>query len=96
MAELSTIHRVKTFLRIKHSALDEEIADQIEACKADLGIVGVHNAAERDPTIIEAIKLWCKAHVTDDPDESAKWMSAYNALKGTLKVAAGYGGTDAD
>lgn len=92
MASVAAIQKVKVFLRIRHTALDEEIADEIEACKADLGIVGVQNAEESDPTIMEAIKLWCKAHNQDDPDESEKWMNAYNALKATLMMAGGYGG----
>ena len=82
--------KIKLALRIKHDALDEDIQADIDACLADLKVVGVVHAESTDPLIFAAVKLWCKAAYTDDPAKSAEYMSRYNAMKGSLMMAEGY------
>lgn len=92
MASTATIEKIKTDLRISHTALDGDISDTIDACLADLVIVGVDAPDETDTTILAAVKLYCRAAYTDDQAKATAYMERYNALKATLMMAEGYGG----
>ena len=92
MATVKTVEKVKTDLRIRHSQLDDDIIDQIDACLHDLEICGVIDPSEDDVTILNAIKLYVRAHYTDDTAKAAAYMERYNDMKGTLMMAEGYGG----
>ena len=92
MALPITISKVKENLRIKHNKLDNEIADEIEACKADLIVCGISDPQEESPLILAAIKLWCRAGFSDDVAKSTAFMERYNAQKACLMMAEGYGG----
>ncbi len=88
--------KVKTSLRISHTALDEDVADNIAACLTDLQVCGVQAAkldtsAGLDPMILNAVKLFCKAAYTDDPVKAARYQGGYDALKACLMMAEGYG-----
>ena len=66
------LDKVKNALRVKTAAFDDEIQDLIDACKADLRLVGVNvpedtpaegkEAAAGDPLITRAIVLYAKAN----------------------------------
>jgi hypothetical protein len=88
----ATLTKVKTDLRISHNSLDDDIRDQIDACLGDLKICGIQEPSETDTTILCAIKLWCRAAYTDDTGDSKAYRDAYEAMKGTLMMATGYGG----
>mgnify|MGYP004625359579 CR=1 FL=1 len=92
MAKPETVAKIKTDRRISHSALDDDIADTVDACLADLKVVGVTEPSEEDALILAAVKLYCRAMLTDDTDEAAAYTERYNAMKGTLMMAEGYGG----
>lgn len=92
MAATITVNKVKTFLRISHTALDTEVADEIDACLADLRLCGIRTPDEADPIILNAIKLYTKAHFLDDAAKATAFMARYNELKGSLTFATGYGG----
>ena len=96
MAFAATLDAVKLALRISHDQLDEDISQCIDACMADLRICGVQDPDESDPAILAEIKLYCRAQYTDDTDRAAAFMDRYNAMKGTLQIAAGYGGAPDD
>ena len=51
----------KRCLRIRrdNTAFDDEVADLIAACKADLRKHGVVKISESDPLIKQAVKLYC-------------------------------------
>ena len=87
----SILTKVKLSLRITHDKLDDDIRADIEACQADLRVAGVTHAAEADPLILNAIKLWCRSLYTDDTVKAAEYIKRYNALKATLMMAGGYG-----
>lgn len=93
MANIATFMKIKTTLRISHNKLNEDINDDIDACIADLRVVGItgRNATEDDPLIYNAIKLWCRSLYTDDPVKAAEWLKRYEALKACLQMAEGYG-----
>ena len=92
MAKPETLAKVKTDLRISHTALDEDLSDQIDACLADLKICGVNAPSESDVTILAAVKLFCRASYTDDTTKAAAYMDRYNSMKACLMMAASYGG----
>ena len=92
MADSTIIAKVKTDLRISHTALDADISDMIDACTEDLRIVGVKVIEPPDKTILAAIKLYCRAAYTDDTDKAAAYLLRYNIMKATLMMAEGYGG----
>jgi hypothetical protein len=88
------LQKVKTALRIKHTALDADILDNIESCLQDLRIHGVVHAGVEDALIQNAIKLYCKTEYTDDPEKSEKYSERYREMRNCLKHAEGYGWVD--
>jgi hypothetical protein len=87
--------KIKNSLRIKHTALDDDVTDSIAACLADLHVCGVQEPAvgdpqELDPLILNAVKLYCKAEYTDDTEKAAAYLERYNGLKACLMMAEGY------
>lgn len=90
------LYKVKTSLRISHTALDEDIMDTIAACLDDLMVGGVRKEKldtdkELPPLILTAVKLFCKAEYTDDPVKSTRYREGYDNLKATLTMVEGYG-----
>lgn len=83
--------KIKLALRRSHSKLDEDLQADIDACLADLEVVGVIHADSSDPLIFNAVKLWCKSLDTDDPAKAASFMERYEKLKASLMMATGYG-----
>ena len=63
MATKETIVKIKTDLRISHTALDADLSDTIDACLEDLAICGIRDPAETDKTILAAVKLYCRATI---------------------------------
>ena len=88
---MTTLEKIKQGLRTTHSKLDEDIQADIDACLADLRLAGVTFKGEEDPLIFNAIKLWCRSLYTDDAAKGAEYLRRYEALKGSLKMAEGYG-----
>lgn len=88
---MTTLERIKLAIRRSHSKLDSDLQDEIDACLADLRVVGIIYATEEDPLILNAIKLWCKSGTAEDPAKAAEWRARYDALKACLMVAEGYG-----
>lgn len=86
--------KVKNYLRISHSQLDDDLSDTIAACLQDLAIYGVQapkpDDQQPDPLILNAVKLYCKAEYTDDPVKAAAYRTRYDALKACLGVAGEY------
>ena len=86
------LNKVKTSLRISHNVLDDDVADTIDACLADLKVCGVIPQHDADPLILNAVKLFCKAAYTDDMGKAAAYQARYDALKSCLMMAEGYDG----
>lgn len=93
------LDKVKNALRVKTAAFDDEIQDLIDACKADLRLVGVNvpedtpaegkEATAGDPLITRAIVLYAKANFGYSED-SEKYRAAYDHLKCSLSLAGDY------
>lgn len=88
---MDTLTKIKQGLRVSHHKLDEDIQADINACLADLKLVGVVYAEETDPLIFNAIKLWCRSLYTDDTAKAAEYLRRYEAMKASLMMAEGYG-----
>lgn len=88
------LEKVKLALRIKHTALDDDIADNIQACLLDLQMHGVVHKGAEDQLIQNAVKLYCKAEYTDDPAKAEKFGQRYKELRDCLRAAEGYGWVD--
>ena len=88
---MTTLEKIKLAIRRSHDKLDEDLQADIDACLADLRVVGIVHAGEEDPLIFNAIKLYCRSTNTDDPAKAAEWLRRYEALKSCLMMAEGYG-----
>jgi hypothetical protein len=87
--------KIKASIRITHDKLDEDVADTITACFADLRVAGLRaekldKDKELDPLILNAVKLYCRAAYTDDPVKAARYQGGYDAMKSCLMYAEGY------
>lgn len=91
MAKPETLTNVKLALRVSHSVLDADIMADVDACLADLRVCGIIEPDESDALIFNAIKLYCRSLYTDDTVKAAEWLRRYEALKGCLQLAEGYG-----
>ncbi len=95
------LNKIKTSIRISHTALDEDVDDNIAACLVDLRVVGVlaeklDPSQELDPLILSAVKMYCKANYTDDPAKAARYQAGYDSIKASLMMAEGYGYKEAE
>ena len=88
---MSTLEKVKLFLRRSHNRLDEDIQADIDTALADLRMHGVTHKDESDPLIFNAVKLYCKSMATDEPAKAAELRQRYITMRDCLKVAEGYG-----
>lgn len=88
---LTLLEKVKKSLRRSHDKLDDDLQGEIDACMADLKVCGVVYAADDDPLIENAVKLYCRAMNADDTVKGAEWLARYERLKACLMMAEGYG-----
>lgn len=93
--------KIKNNIRIKHTALDDDIEDTIRTALDDLAVCGVKvppadDSQDMDPLILNAVKLFCKVEYTDDPAKVTIYQNRYNSLKSCLMMAEGYREVTAD
>lgn len=84
---------IKDALRVSGNDLDTEVADLIDAAKADLQLSGVHpdKIVDTDPLIKRAVTVYCKANFGyDDPKMSDRFQESYVSLKHHLTLSAEY------
>lgn len=85
------IEKMRTALRIKNTAFDDEIEALIEACKLDLRLAGAPEFNENDPLCIQAGTFYCKANFGFAGDESDKYQARYEDLRTTMANSSDYG-----
>ena len=71
---------------LRHSdddVFDEEVADEIEACNADLKKRGVDVIDEENPLVRKAVKLYVKAGFGFSADQN-KYMEMYERLADSM------------
>lgn len=84
---------VRQALRIRATALDNEILVLIEACKADMDMAGVAKIDEADPSFKAACIQYCKANFGQDTEASTRerWEKCYKALRDSMAMSKEYG-----
>ena len=97
----SLVLKIKTNIRIKHTALDDDIVDTIEAALSDLEMCGVNahimtESDKLDPSILTAVRLFCKVEYTDDTSKAAEYQKRYDSLKSCLMMSGKYREVPAD
>lgn len=82
--------KVREALRIKHSKLDSELQDVIDACKTDLKIAGITKLDDDDPLIQQAVKTYAKAEYEQDVNKANRLTQAYVSLKISMSLCGDY------
>jgi len=95
MASISEqyILSIRNALRIRHTALDDEIRDHIEEARADLILGGILKSKaedETDPLIKRAVRTFCKAEFGLDNTDSEKYRESYDMIKRHLMLSEEY------
>lgn len=90
------IKKIKDSMRIRHSALDEDIKSNITAAAADMYRVGVQPYAnagksklKKDPLIRKAAELYCKAQA-DYMGKGTQFEASYERLRDALSLSGDY------
>lgn len=82
--------KVRNALRVDGNDLDEDIQDNIYACKADLKLSGIVKIKDDDPLIIQATKTYARAYFDVDNPDHDKYVASYESLKKHLSLAEEY------
>ena len=90
------ISKIKSRIRAKSHAADEEVEDLIHAAEADMKKEGIVGTAD-DPLYLQALVLYCKANYGYDKD-TERFSDAYNSLKISMALCGDYeeGAQDGD
>ena len=83
------LEKVKTALRIKTDAYNEELYDLIQAAQSDLGIAGVVLPSELDAICSRAVITYCKMSF-GLPEDYDRLKKSYDEQKAQLVTATGY------
>ena len=90
------VKAIKDSMRIKHSALDADIKDNIETAATDMIRVGVQpysNAKKKklkeDHLIKKAVELYCKAQA-DYMGKGPQFEASYEKLRDALSLCGDY------
>lgn len=84
------LEKIKTSLRVSHNKLNDDIQDLIDACLLDLKTSGVVKIEENDPLILQAVKVYCKAHFWTDHKNTDKFQESYESMKMHLALCGEY------
>lgn len=88
MQEELSLEKIKKDLRISHSKLDEDIQDNIEACKLDLKRVGI-DVNKSDVLLEKAIKLFLRWQYNFE-NQADRYRNAYESLRNALSLCEDY------
>lgn len=87
----SLLAAVKQAMRITTTAYDNGITQLINACIADIGIVGVDfEATTQDALLIQAVITYCRLNF-GTPSDYDRLKASYDEQKAQLISATGYG-----
>ena len=86
---MAILDKAKLALRISTDAFDEEIADLIDAAKADLNLGGVSNIEDADPLVSRAVITYVRLNF-GEPDDYDRLKRSYDEQKAQMGMATGY------
>lgn len=82
--------KLKTALRIGHSALDEDILNNVDACLLDMKRVGVDTSDyEHDALLQKCIELYCKS-VYNFAGKGEAFQKAYESTRDAISLCGDY------
>lgn len=82
---------VKKAMRFSTSAYDDTITQLINACIADIGIIGVEfEATTTDALLIQAVITYCRLNF-GTPSDYDRLKKSYDEQKAQLQSCTGYG-----
>ena len=88
MREELSLEKIKKDLRISHSKLDEDIQDNIEACRLDLKRVGI-DVTKSDVLLEKSIKLFLRWQYNFE-NQADRYRNAYESLRNALSLCEDY------
>lgn len=83
-----TAEQVRKKMRISHSYMDDDIADNIAAARLDMGRVGIDPNAD-DELVDKAVELYCKAQF-DYLGKGEQFLEHYERLRDAMSMAGAY------
>lgn len=89
---MSLFTKIKQRVRLTGNALDIEVQDLIDECKADLVLSGVleDKVIDTDPLIYRAVSTYCRAYYEGDNVKAERLQSSYESLKAHLSMSVDY------
>lgn len=89
---MSILDDAKLALRISSAVYDNEITDLIDACRADMALVGLDplRVVETDKLVKRAIVTFVKANFGLDNPDAERLQASYEQIKASLALAAAY------
>lgn len=84
---------IRQRLRVTSTAFDSEIADLINAARADLALGGVVEDKaqdETDPLILRAVETYVKAEFGLDNEDADKYRASYKEQRNALTLSDSY------
>ncbi|MCM1213311.1 MAG: hypothetical protein NC331_11340 [Lachnospiraceae bacterium] len=85
--------QIKDALRIRHSALDDDIRRKIKAAVRDMEMRGVAIPDGEDDLVATACELYCKGQY-DHLGQGARFMEHYESLRDSMSLNGGYNGKE--
>lgn len=82
------LEKIKRSMRISHTALDDNIKDDIEICKLALNMAGVY-ANDDDKLLQKACELYCKWQY-DYQGKGEQFEKAYRSLADAMALSGDY------
>lgn len=83
------IDKLKLNLRIKHNAMDSELTDYVNACKADMKRIGIVKILDIDPLLVQCCKLYVRWQLNFE-GEADRYRQAYEALRDAMSLSGDY------
>lgn len=82
--------KIKTALRISHSALDDDILNSVNACLLDMERVGINTSDYNDDALLQkCIELYCKS-VYDFAGKGEAFQKAYESTRDAISLCGDY------
>lgn len=86
-----SVEQVKEALRIRHSALDNDIQRKIRAAVKDMEMRGIIIPEKNDALVDTACELYCKWQY-DHLGEGERFMKNYESLRDSMSLSGDYNG----
>lgn len=83
------LEAVKRALDVTVEDYDQEIEELIEAALMDMDMAGIDTREHDDPSIMMAVKTYCRANFKSPPDYD-RLKAWYDEQKGQLQKATGF------